>query len=604
MDGFLDGIKKSFSLVDVAAKGTATQSSYSKWSKDNDPQRAVNEESVGDFAFHTDKGNHSWWMLDLKKSYFIDTIILNNRKNPAFQDKAKNLVIDFSNDNSNWFTVYSGGCVFGALPDSLPLILRVGLDQPVRYIRLSVFEEDYLHLSKIHVLVKGDELLQSKKIIYAARSDGLGERFRAILNAMAIAHAFGYDFKFFWQDSRWIMNSDFHSVDYAKNIFSDSFLNKYLLKEDISKKSYSLDKINDNDFNIIKVEQGSGFKFLNEYLHDSKKLSKKSLKKAFETIEFSDKIQNVINRAKSIDLNDVVALHLRAGDVIYGDFVLGGAYVGKAIPFYIAFDIIELLMGKGKRVMVFGQDGELIDFLVAKYGVLDSRIYSLSEYDKTQQAFFEIIMMSNCCEIISGSSGFAVLASNIGNIKNTSHTNLFKDKDRSLRMLSFLKDEYGKGGFGVSRYQVSYGCLAALKYSADHLDYDDLIFLAKVGFDCNSENIYFLFFLICIDFNKNKNFYFFENDLERLIFLKIKKFKNFIKFSFGTPYLIKQFSVGYFFNPLKEVAIRGGVHAASILYIYNKKAGRGLEDFDSLVGKGFMEKNRKKLMEVVNFIES
>ena len=118
----IDFLNKNNNLTDIAPKGKATQSSLSKWSKKDDAQRAVlNVES--DFAFHTDLEDKPWWQVELDSVYPIEYILIHNRKRTQFQNKSKFLKVEISLDNKNWKTVYAGGCVFGAEPEGIPLIL-------------------------------------------------------------------------------------------------------------------------------------------------------------------------------------------------------------------------------------------------------------------------------------------------------------------------------------------------------------------------------------------------------------------------------------------------------------------------------------------------
>ena len=54
-------ICKLENLIDVGNKGIASQSSLSKWSKENDATRALLPLIKNNFAFHTDKQDFPWW---------------------------------------------------------------------------------------------------------------------------------------------------------------------------------------------------------------------------------------------------------------------------------------------------------------------------------------------------------------------------------------------------------------------------------------------------------------------------------------------------------------------------------------------------------------
>lgn len=76
------------------------------------------------------------------------------------------------------------------------------------------------------------------KIIFANRDDGLGERLRAILNALYLFSKLNLEFKFYWK----VLNASADNIDGNKlspvfvpdkrDIFSDEFIEKFF-KEDL-----------------------------------------------------------------------------------------------------------------------------------------------------------------------------------------------------------------------------------------------------------------------------------------------------------------------------------------------------------------------------------
>jgi hypothetical protein len=65
-----------------------------------------------------------------------------------------------------------------------------------------------------------------KKIFLAQRTDGFGERLRAILNAMAFSDYYGLDFKFNYKEREGGLR-EFHSVGSLDSIFSKIFIDTY-----------------------------------------------------------------------------------------------------------------------------------------------------------------------------------------------------------------------------------------------------------------------------------------------------------------------------------------------------------------------------------------
>lgn len=99
-------------LIDVAIDKKAFQSSFSKWSKVDDPQRAIdsNIESIN-YAFHTGFEKNPWWMVDLERLYPIELIRIFNRIYDCHEN-ARNLSIEISIDKKKWILLHKGLSVF------------------------------------------------------------------------------------------------------------------------------------------------------------------------------------------------------------------------------------------------------------------------------------------------------------------------------------------------------------------------------------------------------------------------------------------------------------------------------------------------------------
>lgn len=73
------------------------------------------------------------------------------------------------------------------------------------------------------------------KIIFANRYDGLGERLRAILNALYLSQKLNLEFKFYWR----ILEASSDNIDGnklspifvpdKKDIFNDEFIEKFFM---------------------------------------------------------------------------------------------------------------------------------------------------------------------------------------------------------------------------------------------------------------------------------------------------------------------------------------------------------------------------------------
>ena len=149
-------------LIDIGSFGVATQSSTSKWSRENDAQRAVSNLGILDYAFHTDKEKKPWWQIDFEKPKDISYIIISNRKRKPFNEIASRLLITALNEQGEDVVLHSGNLCIGSLPDTLPLILPVSNISSIKNIKITLLKNDYLHLADVKILSKKE----LSKIIY------------------------------------------------------------------------------------------------------------------------------------------------------------------------------------------------------------------------------------------------------------------------------------------------------------------------------------------------------------------------------------------------------------------------------------------------------
>jgi hypothetical protein len=140
-------------LINVALGKPASQSSASKWSAVDEAARAVSGTIPKDLAFHTDIEDRPWWQVDLLESIPIEKIVVHNRLD-ALQERARTLVVEVSDDAMGWVVVHSGFAMFSGGHVGAPLELRLGGEVSGRYVRLSLAERQWLHLSQVEVLAR------------------------------------------------------------------------------------------------------------------------------------------------------------------------------------------------------------------------------------------------------------------------------------------------------------------------------------------------------------------------------------------------------------------------------------------------------------------
>lgn len=431
-------------LIDIAGTGTASQSSVSHLSKENDAQRAINGTVATDYSFHTGKERSPWWQVEFESSINPHYIIINNRKHEKWFENSAPIELTCTDEQDNETIIHKGLLYFGALPNSLPLILPLAGKVKVKkfIVKINQGKDSYLHLSDIKFLVK-DPLKSAgiKKVFIANRTDGLGERLRALLNAMILAKKMESSFLFSWStmtENLWsTMNQKdamFHATSEKNLIFNNDFQEKYLLDiTEINKmKLLPLNNIpwttaNElKNYNGISVQQNN---IARELPYPYADFDSGSYQEAFNEIGFSEDLLAAKKHAESISVSPkTIAIHIRAGDLVFGSFRDEPIWYGKVVPLYLLDYIIERLISDSFEIIVFGQDDGLCKYLAYKYNILYSKDLLEKSYNMSQTAIFDIVLMSKCNYIIAGASGFATLATWLGGSKIVSGYSYLPDK--------------------------------------------------------------------------------------------------------------------------------------------------------------------------------
>lgn len=442
LENFIETLCNTEGLVDIRSLGIPSQSSLYQGSITNGAYKAVSNVETDDFCFHTEKENFPWWAIEFPVSFNIQHIIINNRKRIPFNQIAADISVSCIDENGNNIVLYSGNMIFGALPEQVPLIVSLYNGNKYKKIIITLHSNNYLHLGNIHLLAfkelafkELDSNFNSRLRFISNRTDGFGERLKALMNIIVLSNYTGGDFLFSWDS--WLGSNKFHSTSDAYNIFDNSFLENHLV-----------DKVRMDSFNLIPIKEVSrleptvmetydGILVQQNYLpyqvsDKTYKFSKVDYIKAFKDIKFNSSMELARDYANKVTLEGKnIAIHLRSGDIVYGWFRFNNLYHDKVIPVYILDKIIQKFCNDGYKVILFGQEEELCKAISKKYDkkVEFSGELSNESFNKTQEAFFDILLMSRCDEIIAGSSGFAVLSSWISNTKLSNYKNILSNDE-------------------------------------------------------------------------------------------------------------------------------------------------------------------------------
>lgn len=403
--------------VNVAAGKRAWQSSLSRYSVGNDAERALDDAVEVDYAFHTEREDNPWWMLDLGESFLVERIVLGNRRRTC-QENARTLVVEVSLDQHHWLILHAGTLYWGAR-----MCLELAGNIPFRYLRLSLRERQYFHLSKVEVWVDRANMVPvAGQLILMERTDGLGERLNAILNGLMLSRIFNLPFRFSWSDR--FLGDPSHAIEKVEEFFADSFIEKYLSVEPFAGRRWEVGGRNP-DFPALRrgIEQAEVILAprlgLQEILEPKRYVAEYfDFPRLFGELAFSESIAAAIALARSIELpEDAVGFHLRSGDVFYGPYRKWVHYTYKGVTLPLAKAAIREMVAGGRQIYLFGQDEAVMAYLCTECGATDitaSMADALAPLGRAQRAMFDLVLMSRFKTILAGSSGFAKQASWIG----------------------------------------------------------------------------------------------------------------------------------------------------------------------------------------------
>lgn len=140
--------------INIGPEGVCTQSSLSRWSRADDPSRAVSVPLTGSYSFHTGEDDSPWWQVDFGSPRRFDRIVCFNRTN-ASSERADGLIIETSDDAGTWSVLHRNTESFGGILSGVPPLDVVCPDSRARLIRLRLPERGTLHLDGVRILDAG-----------------------------------------------------------------------------------------------------------------------------------------------------------------------------------------------------------------------------------------------------------------------------------------------------------------------------------------------------------------------------------------------------------------------------------------------------------------
>ncbi|MCE7192615.1 hypothetical protein LZW12_08900, partial [Campylobacter coli] len=342
-----------------------------------------------------------------------------------------------------------------------------------------------------------------KKKIIAINIDGFGARFAAIINAIRISKSMDLEFCFTWE-SRGGNKDLFHTVEDREKIFDQDFIKKYCLNniDGIQVGNFKDYFINKENFDYFRSY--STMPFFNSALKEFKFEFNKELfyqSNILDFIGFTPKYRQILKDVDDIAkaLSGYTAVHIRGGDVIQKDnYNSRISLIFKTLPLAL---LVFLHMQKNSKYLFFIQDECVEVFYKKKYNINTASDFYPKDrvYDRYEKAFFDIILMSKCREIIAPHSGFSLSASYLSNQDILSYRTLFSGHQITNIIKNYLKNDSNDIYTSISNKHIAFEILSLLFYGKNILTQEEYLYWCDKGYQYNLKNsIFVLLKIFCL----------------------------------------------------------------------------------------------------------
>ncbi|WP_173776750.1 discoidin domain-containing protein [Campylobacter lari] len=508
-------------IEDIAKNKFSIQSSISKYSIQNANINLLKDDfPIGEHAFHTAKEDNPWCIIDLEQSYPIEHIRVYNIRDIKYRERTKSLYVEISHNGIDWIKVSSELCSW----EDKYFIFNAVLSQvySARYVKLSLGERNYFHLSKVQVFTR-----KIPGYIISAKPDGFGMKLYSILAGIFLAKKTGMKFKFTWFTPADSLNNPEQCLGISfgniEEVFSSEFISQYYISNSLVEKNHGF-FIHSKKRTIKEILNGPCEKkwgwyapgieggLLSEWIEDigySECIIE--LKRIYDTILFSDKFEYIRKRSviDAQKYGNFVALHIRGADIIYSEhysrFSLYGFVGDKFFPYEIAIEIALCEIKKGNKIIIFGQDilmnnnlAQYVSEITEKKDIvtIDSFLekYNFNDFERS---FYEMNFMSKAQMIYTPGiskqkSAFSYCSMIISGSNNAIS---FHDLYSKEEQFEIVLKRINKFEINNKYKSFSYLRLYLLSMDLDCKAEESIGYIQK-AYDCNPENESFVILIV------------------------------------------------------------------------------------------------------------
>ncbi|HDZ5096077.1 TPA: hypothetical protein RTH09_001627, partial [Campylobacter jejuni] len=300
------------------------------------------------------------------------------------------------------------------------------------------------------------------KTILANRTDGMGSRIVAILNALYISQRFkNYSVKIYWESNGFYKDNSYNinfrgdeksriigmSVEYKENIFDSNFLSRYFLSK-LPEKHFVVDLDSKNltlDQNITQFEKSEKeylgveiYEFNHKFSDVNEKEYRDSCAILWNTIGFKSNLKSIMKYAEQCanKLDNFFSIHIRTGDAIHGysnirKFHLTSMY--HATNAALAYEIIKVNLEKNHSIVIVGDDVDTNETIVSLFN--DKKVININSIRKFEKfsnlelLLFDIVFMSKSKKIYGTNSAVVKIAKLISSAEFFNNYEIFNDED-------------------------------------------------------------------------------------------------------------------------------------------------------------------------------
>ncbi len=327
--------------------------------------------------------------------------------------------------------------------------------------------------------------LSANRLFLVDRNDGFGARLAAMLDAIWLARQFDGRFAFHWPDMG--VSQDDNAIEARTNVFSPRFLAEHHVEAErvASLRLQTLASVPADVEAALEAAQGlDGFRVLGAMLgaEARRRIGPARLasewRAAFRSIGFSPALHRARRLAAAVPIaRNTIALHLRAGDIVYGSYRASGAFHGRVIAYPIAFELLRRRAEAGAPVLLFGQDHALCDHAKRAWNATLAQDFAAGYgFDTVANTLFEIALMSRCREIVAGNSAFSLTAARIAGKRIRPPGSIVPAPQARALIVKALQDP--DDGLAASPLQKAMAAWHAVR--AGGLDLDDPTSLAMI----------------------------------------------------------------------------------------------------------------------------